>query len=102
MSVRRVLAIVLFAVGLAACSSSEGLTGGDLFQETCSTCHGSGGGGGIGPAIGPGSNADLALTDEQIGSVIRVGPGSMPSFERSLTGEQIESLVVYLRELQSE
>jgi mono/diheme cytochrome c family protein len=54
----------------------------------------------VGPDIGPGSNADVTLTDDQIAAVITVGPGSMPSFGNSLTEEQIASLVAYIRAVQ--
>ena len=59
-------------------------------------CHSKDGSGGSGPDIGPGSNAALNLTDEQIQGVIRVGPGAMPGFP-SLTQEQVDSLVAYIR-----
>ena len=55
-----------------------------------------GGAGGIGPALGPGSNA-VALTDEQIIDVIRIGPGSMTAFGDRFTDAQFDSLVEYLR-----
>jgi len=83
---------------------AEGKSGEELYQVSCAGCHGadlSGSGGvAVGPDIGPGSNSDLNLSDEQIAGVIAVGPGSMPSFGRSITTEQISSLVAYIRSVQ--
>lgn len=102
--VRMKLAVVLVGavVLLGACGESlEGKLGEELYDAGCARCHGGEGTGGIGPAIGTAdSNTALALTDEMIRGVIRVGPGRMPAFGE-LTDEQVDSLVVYLRELQA-
>jgi mono/diheme cytochrome c family protein len=102
---KRVAALVVAAALCAGCGpKAEGKTGAELYEVSCAGCHGpdlSGSGGvGIGRDIGPGSNADIALSDEQIAGVIEVGPGSMPSFGRSLDDEQIASLVAYIRSVQ--
>lgn len=87
---------------LAACGGgTEGLLGQDLYERSCAACHGrDGAGGGAGPAVGAASNA-VELSDEQLAGVIRVGPGTMPSFDR-LSDEQVSSLVTYMRTLQGE
>jgi mono/diheme cytochrome c family protein len=87
---------VTLASGCAA--ADENLFGKELYDRSCATCHGVDGSGGIGNAIGAGSNTDLNLTDEQIAGVITVGPGNMPGFSR-LRPEQVESLVDYVRSL---
>jgi mono/diheme cytochrome c family protein len=93
------LLIALALLTLACGDSTEGKFGGELYEISCSRCHGSSGGGGVGPAIA--SDPDtLALSDEQIAGVIRVGPGRMPSHSR-FTDEQIDSLVIYIRQLQA-
>ena len=94
-----VAAVALFI--LSACGdSSEGKFGIELYENACQRCHGSDGGGRGGfPAINVGSNA-AALSNEQIEGVIRAGPGVMPSFRSELTGEQVASLVLFVRELQ--
>ncbi len=98
---RGVVVIVMFVgVVVAGCSdASEGKYGADLFGVTCAHCHGSDLAGGVGPPLGPGSDA-ATLTDEQIAGVIGVGPGAMPAFADRLTDEQVESLIGYLRERQ--
>jgi|AMFO01.1.fsa_nt_gi Cytochrome c, mono- and diheme variants len=98
---RSTVLAVLLALLLAACSdATSGLTGAALYERACASCHGRDLGGGIGPALGPGSTADLSLDDAQIAGAIRVGPGSMPPFAR-LTDAQVASLVRYLREVQA-
>lgn len=87
-------ALVLMLSGCA--SSNEYLLSEDLYLRSCAVCHGLDGDGGIGLDIGPGSNTELVLTDDQIAGVITVGPGNMPGFSR-LTPEQIASLVTYVR-----
>lgn len=91
-----ILVVALIAGGCAG--SDEDLFGKDLYDRSCSACHGIDGGGAISDAINQGSNTDLNLTDEQIAGVITVGPGNMPSFSR-LTPAQVDSLVVYVRSL---
>ena len=88
------LALVL----LGGCAPSEDLLGEDLYVRSCAACHALDGNGGIGLDIGPGSNTDLNLTDEQIAGVITVGPGNMLGFPR-LTPEQLSTLVTYVRSL---
>jgi len=95
-----VLAASIIALGalLAGCSgSTEGLLGQELYNKSCEACHGADGL--RGTQIGAGSAA-VDLTDNQIRGAIQVGPGSMPGFPR-LTPEQLDSLVVFVRELQA-
>ncbi|MCH8899647.1 MAG: cytochrome c [Acidobacteria bacterium] len=92
------LLVLLVAALIAGCSDRlEGKHGEELYRVGCAQCHGADLTGGLGPPIDAGSNADIGLSDEQVVDVIRVGPGAMPGFDRRLTEEQIESLVVYLR-----
>lgn len=97
-------ALVLLASTLAGCGgvavgNTEGLSGEELLDQVCSRCHGSGLDGGIGPALGPGSNAATNLTDEQIAGVLHVGPGAMPSFKQ-LSDEQVAGVIASLRQFQ--
>lgn len=87
---------VVVALLLSSCASNEYLLGADLYAQSCAICHGARGEGGIGLAIGAGSNTHLNLTDEQIAGVITVGPGNMPGYSR-LSSEQVASLVDYVR-----
>lgn len=91
------MSLALLLLGGCA-GDNPNLVGEPLYEQSCAVCHDVNGGGGIGLDIGPGSNTDLNLTDEQIAGVIRVGPGNMPGFSR-LTEEQVQSLVTFVRGL---
>lgn len=100
-NVRRLVVLVLAAGLVAGCTDRlEDKFGEELYQVGCAHCHGVDLSGGTGPDIGPGSNSDIGLSDQQIGDVIRVGPGSMPPYRIRLTDAQIESLVEYVRVVQ--
>lgn len=94
-----VLILLLASVVSACAGTTEGLVGPELYDRSCAACHAGDGSGGSGPALGPGSNA-VQLTDAQLAGATRVGPGTMPSFDR-LTDEQVDSLVAHIRNLQS-
>lgn len=95
----RLVSLLVLILILPGCAGSdEDLFGKDLYDRSCSACHGVDGSGGIGNEIDKGSNTDLNLTDEQIAGVIVVGPGNMPGFSR-LTPAQVDSLVIYTRSL---
>ena len=96
---RTVLAIAALVLALTGCAPAvEPVFGKELYERSCSICHGLNGEGGIGNEIGTGSNTHLNLTDEQIAGVITVGPGNMPGFSR-FTPQQVQSLVEYVRTL---
>ena len=71
----------------------------DLYLENCASCHGSSFEGGLGGNLADGiwKHGD---TDAGIARVISNGLPDlgMPAFEKTLSVEQIRSLVVFLRE----
>lgn len=93
-----VLFLVLTAVGCG--NSTDGKFGAELYDFSCSGCHGGRGQGGVlGPALAGEGAPALDLTDEQIFGATRIGPGSMPGNPR-LSDDQITSLVAFIRDLQ--
>mgnify|MGYP002624330755 CR=1 FL=1 len=74
-------------------------TGEEIYLQLCSNCHGENLGGGLGPALGPGSNAS-DQPDEFLEVTILNGRGRMPSFSASLDDEQLGRLIGYLRDRQ--
>lgn len=91
----------MLTLTLTACSPGgpdEDATGEEIYAQLCARCHGADLGGGIGPPLGPGSNA-ASETDEYLEFTVVNGRGRMPSFP-SLGDQQIERLVAYLREAQ--
>jgi mono/diheme cytochrome c family protein len=79
-------------------ASGGGGTGQEVYSQSCASCHGQDGEGGIGPQLGDGAVAE-AYPDiaDQI-AVITNGRGNMPSFESQLTAEQIEAVATFERE----
>ena len=81
--------------------------GGELYVDNCAQCHGIQARGGLGPALNSRQFLQSA-TDDQIRQLVAVGvPGSPMAaysidFGGSLTMEQVEATVVYLRSLEHE
>jgi len=99
----RRFAIVVVALLVAGCnmgSPEEDATGEEIYVQLCARCHSADLSGGIGPALGPGTNAALE-DDEYLEFTILNGRGSMPSFA-SLDPAQLDRLVAYMREVQGE
>lgn len=98
---RRVAAVLLLTLILIACSPGgpdEDATGVEIYGQLCARCHGRDLAGGVGPALGPGSNV-ATESDGYIEFTVRNGRGRMPSFP-SLDDRQIDRLVAYIREAQ--
>jgi mono/diheme cytochrome c family protein len=73
------------------------------FRTKCAMCHGRDG---AGSEVGKSMNVpDLRspavqkLPDANLAEIISTGKGGMPSFKKSLTEDQIHSLVTYIRSL---
>lgn len=99
----RRLVCVLLALVLVACAGTPATdaSGEEIYRQLCASCHARDLSGGVGPALGEGSNA-AGLSDEVLTATITHGRGSrMPAFEASLSNEQISRLVAYLRQQQS-
>lgn len=99
----RVLAAMLASlVVVSSCSVSRPAsdsTGEQIYQQLCASCHSEDLTGGVGPPLGPGSNAS-EQPDEFLRVTIVNGRGRMPSFSSSLDSEQLDRLIGYLREVQ--
>lgn len=93
---------VLLVLALAACEGPGADAGGEeIYMQVCARCHADDLSGAVGPALGEGSHA-ASETDEYLISTITDGRGRMPSFRQTLSSEQIEQVVAYLRERQGE
>ena len=70
-------------------------TGHGFYTESCASCHGSKGQGGIGPRL-----AHTDLSDAQIAATIKNGvKGQMPAYGAQYGDPQIQALTAYLRSL---
>jgi len=70
--------------------------GQQIFNSNCASCHGAAGGGGYGKKLAGTVEATYPDIADEI-AVITNGKGSMPSFGRKLTPEQIEAVALYTR-----
>jgi mono/diheme cytochrome c family protein len=98
---RRFVINVLIAASVAACVGRppQDATGEEIYLQLCSNCHGDELQGAAGPALGPGSGT-VEQPDEFLRVTILQGRGRMPSFSSSLSVEQVEDLIGYIREVQ--
>lgn len=98
----RVAVLLAVVLVLAACDGpAADATGREIYLETCARCHAPDLSGGVGPALGEGSSA-AGQTDEYLVNTITDGRGRMPSFRQTLSVDQIERVVGYLREEQGQ
>ena len=100
----RWLVVSLMLLGLlGACTGrpSDEATGEEIYLQLCANCHAEDLSGGVGPALGPGSNS-AEQPDDFLEVTILRGRGSMPSFSSSLDTVQLNRLVGYLREVQQQ
>ena len=80
-------------------SGSPSSPGAAIFAANCARCHGSDGGGGLGPQLSDGKVVkDFPDENDQI-SFVTHGQGGMPAFGKVLTAEQIRQVVAYTRTL---
>lgn len=91
------IAFVLVALALPA-FAEDGAT---LFKAKCASCHAAdGSGSAMGNKLGTkplGSTDVQKLSDADLGKAITAGKGKMPPF-KSLTAEQVTSLVAHIRD----
>lgn len=97
----RLGALLVAALLLSACATrpSPDAGGEEIYELLCARCHGDDLGGGVGPALGPGSEA-AASSDEFLRTTITRGRGRMPSFGHTLSEAQVERVIEFLREAQ--
>lgn len=105
-----ILASGLLVVGLTSCSGEDAppvpegadaalVEGRDVWRSNCSRCHGGAGRGGAGPSLrGPWTDDRQPDRSTMIATVTN-GRGAMPRFGNSLSPEEIEAVVRYVREV---
>lgn len=99
----RGLIISLLALVMVGCVGRppDEASGEEIYLQVCSRCHGTDLEGGLGTALGPGSTS-VERSDEFLAEAIAQGRGRMPSFSQTLTADQIDRVVEYLRLVQGE
>jgi len=98
--VRRITTALMIWTTLACTvAPAPDASGEEIYVRLCSRCHGEDLAGGIGPALGPGSNS-ANQTDEFLELTITRGRGRMPAFGSNLSAEQLDRLMGFIRERQ--
>lgn len=103
---RLVITVALVTASVTgACASEPGLPpdaapelvlGQEIYRSRCQSCHGRSGGGGIGPSV---RDIENRLDDVEQRALIVQGRNNMPRFESVLSGEEIDAVVRYVREI---
>jgi mono/diheme cytochrome c family protein len=96
--------LTLFVSSIARANPAPNSTAASAtFRSKCAVCHGPAG---AGSTVGKSMNVpDLrapvvqSAPDAQLSQIISDGKGGMPAFKSSLSGDQIHSLVTYIRSL---
>src|ERR1039458_5391278 len=101
---RIALSVLLMIAWAAVAVAQNAPTAKDLFASKCSMCHGPDGSAqttmGKNLKIRDFHSSDVQKqSDADLKTVITKGKGKMPAFDGKLTGEQIDQLVGYLREI---
>ncbi len=78
----------------------ENASGEEVYAALCARCHGSNLEGGVGPALGAGSDL-VDKPDAYLLSTVTNGRGRMPAFKASLSAGQIDRVASYLRDRQA-
>lgn len=101
-SMRSLVLMLVAVVTLTGCvgGPAADASGPEIYSQLCARCHGADLSGGIGPALGAGSDL-VDRADDYIEGVIRGGRGSMPAFGNTLDDGQIDRLIGFLRSEQS-
>ncbi len=71
--------------------------GASIFAANCASCHGTDGGGGLGPQLSDGKVVEAFPDAADQVAVVTDGRGGMPSFGGDLTAAQIEQVVEFTR-----
>ena len=93
------LLVVLFSSGCST-NLAEDASGAEIYSALCTRCHSSDLSGGIGPALGAGSDL-VDQPDAYLVQTISAGLGRMPAFRFNLSEVQIERVADYLRAQQA-
>lgn len=92
------VAVLVVATGCNFGDPGSDATGEEIYVQLCARCHGVDLDGGVGPALGSGSNA-AEEDDEYLEFTILNGRGRMPSFS-TLDEAQVDRLIAHLRAVQ--
>jgi cytochrome c6 len=82
------------SAGAAVYGKGAGVDGGQVFKDSCGSCHTLSAAGTNG-AVGPNLD-DTTLSTAEIEATVRGGRGSMPSFDGQLSDAQIAAVAAFV------
>ena len=103
-----VLVMIIGSFGLAACvayppevtlDDDQLVEGREVYARSCASCHGSAGDGGVGRKLSGGAVVEAYPNIKDQIDLIASGKGTMPSYTGRLTGQQMEAVARYTREV---
>ena len=80
-----------------AASGGESDLGAEVYASSCAGCHGSDGGGGVGPQLADGAVVEAFPDPADEVAVVTDGRGGMPAFGDRLSAEEIDAVVEFTR-----
>jgi mono/diheme cytochrome c family protein len=94
-----VFVLLLFTNDSGGSGTTYASPGAALFASNCARCHGSDGGGGLGPQLSDGKvKQDFPDASKQVAFVTK-GKDNMPAFGGTLSPAEIQTVVTYTRTL---
>ncbi|MGI9599452.1 MAG: c-type cytochrome [Acidimicrobiales bacterium] len=103
-----IIVVIAASFGLAACAGEppevtvddpELVTGRDVYARNCASCHGASGGGGVGNKLSNGASVEAYPNIKDQIDLIANGKGTMPAYVGRLSGEQMQAVARYTREV---
>jgi mono/diheme cytochrome c family protein len=94
-------ALLLGTVSACVGRPPQDATGEEIYLQLCANCHGDSLEGAVGPSLAAGSDA-ANQPDEFLRVTISDGRGRMPSFQSSLTHDQVGRLISFIRQEQGQ
>jgi cytochrome c6 len=91
---KRILFLMLLICGASYSNGPE--DGKNLFESKCARCHGKDGTKGV---FGAKNLQKSRLTDAEYAKIIAEGRAYMPSWKKRLSGEQINQVIGYIKQL---
>jgi mono/diheme cytochrome c family protein len=91
--------VVLLVANEPESESTPSSPGAALFAANCARCHGSSGGGGIGPQLSDGEVVNSFPDEADEVQLVTRGRAGMPAFGDTLSPEEIKQVVAFTRTL---
>jgi mono/diheme cytochrome c family protein len=98
-AVALVAGLVFVVMLFANEGGGEASPGAAIYANSCASCHGADGSGGLGPALAGEVSANFPDVADQI-TFVAEGAGIMPAFGDELSDEELRQVVEYTRSLE--